>query len=70
MCNKTRIRLIVFCKYFRYTDKEGQLFCQFLDLVSIPDGTATTIADAVKQVVMTKKYLRTTSLALAKMEQR
>lgn len=37
--------------HVRYTDKEGEMFCQFLDLVPIPDGTATTIAEAVKEVM-------------------
>ncbi|CAM4608395.1 unnamed protein product [Leuciscus chuanchicus] len=41
--------------HVRYTDKEGQLFCQILDLVSIPDGTARTIAEAVKQVIIKKE---------------
>ncbi|XP_062239338.1 zinc finger protein 862-like [Platichthys flesus] len=40
--------------HVRYTDKEGQLFCQFLDLVSIPDGMARTIAEAVKEVIIEK----------------
>ena len=55
MYNKTRIRQIVFRKYFRYTDKEGQLFCQLLDLVSIPHGMARPIAEAVMQVIIKKE---------------
>ena len=31
------------------------MFCQFLDLVPIPDGTATTIAEAVKEVMTQKE---------------
>ncbi|KAK5847870.1 hypothetical protein PBY51_016964 [Eleginops maclovinus] len=41
--------------HVRYTDKEGRMFCQFLDLVSIPDGTAITIAEAVKEVIIRKE---------------
>ncbi|XP_069378935.1 zinc finger protein 862-like [Paralichthys olivaceus] len=41
--------------HIRYTDHEGQLFCQFLDLVPIPDGTAATIAKAVKEVMIKKE---------------
>ena len=42
----------------RYIDKEGQLYSQFLDLISIPNGTANTIVAAIKEV-LTKKEIPT-----------
>ncbi|XP_030293899.1 uncharacterized protein LOC115594174 isoform X2 [Sparus aurata] len=37
--------------HIRYLDNEGQLCSQFLDMVAIPDGTADTIVEAVRDVV-------------------
>ena len=35
-------------------DKEGHVFNQFLDLVSVNDGKANTIVTAVKEVLLKK----------------
>ncbi|XP_035284516.1 uncharacterized protein LOC118233206 [Anguilla anguilla] len=34
----------------RYLDKEGALFCQFLDLFPLPDGKANTIVTAIHDI--------------------
>lgn len=41
--------------FVRYLDKEGKLYCQFLDLVPIADGQANTIVAAVREVVNKKE---------------
>ncbi|KAJ8351946.1 hypothetical protein SKAU_G00234220 [Synaphobranchus kaupii] len=41
--------------HVRYLDKEGKLYCQFLDLVPIADGQANTIVAAVREVVHKKE---------------
>ncbi|KAK0137344.1 Zinc finger protein 862 [Merluccius polli] len=40
--------------HIRYLDKEGQVYNQFLDLVSVMDGKADTIVSAVKTVLLKK----------------
>ena len=40
---------------FRYIDKEGQAFNQFLDIVAVNDGKADTIVTAVKDVLQKKQ---------------
>lgn len=40
--------------FFRYLDREGQLFCQFLDMVQLNDGKADTIAEAIREVITVK----------------
>ena len=40
---------------FRYIDKEGQVFNQFLDIVAVSDGKADTIVTAVKDVLQKKQ---------------
>ncbi|KAK0134769.1 Zinc finger protein 862 [Merluccius polli] len=40
--------------HIRYLDKEGHVFNQFLDLVSVNDGKANTIVTAVKEVLLKK----------------
>lgn len=45
----------------RYADKEGQLYSQFLDIVSVTDGKAVTIVKAVKDVLH-KKHIPTAQL--------
>lgn len=42
------------CFSHRYMDKEGKVYNQFLDLVTVPDGKADTIVSAVKQVLLEK----------------
>ncbi|CAK6969143.1 zinc finger protein 862-like isoform X1 [Scomber scombrus] len=42
-------------RHIRYADKEGLLFNQFLDIVSVPDGKALTIVAAVKEVLHKKQ---------------
>lgn len=65
MCNNTLLKdgiklsegmFFVFLNFlcFRYLDNEGQLSSQFLDMVPIPDGTADTIVEAVRDVVVKK----------------
>lgn len=45
------IYLILKLFYFRYLDKEGVLFSQFLDLVPLPDGKADTIVTAIHKIL-------------------
>lgn len=40
---------------FRYLDKEGLVFNQFLDIVTVSDGKADTIVTAVKAVLQNKQ---------------
>ena len=40
---------------FRYLDKEGLVFNQFLDIVTVCDGKADTIVTAVKAVLQNKQ---------------
>lgn len=41
--------------FSRYMDQEVQLYNQFLDLVSVPDGKADTIIAAIEEVLHIKK---------------
>lgn len=47
--------LNVFLISFRYLDKEGLVFNQFLDIVTVSDGKADTIVTAVKAVLQNKQ---------------
>ncbi|KAL7383107.1 hypothetical protein ABVT39_004870 [Epinephelus coioides] len=40
--------------HIRYLDREGKLFCQFLDMVPLNDGKADTIAEAIHEVITVK----------------
>ena len=53
--------MILSSVFIRYTDKEGQLFSQFLDLISIPDGKANTVVAAIRDVLR-KKDIPTSKL--------